>query len=223
MAVLLIFQVERPITMKKDGIQTRNRKLATRAKKRRAGMHDFFKPFDSRFTAMYSSMGTSGYLANPMSQYYGQMSMPFMSTASSSITPQMAALTSSMAAAAVSAAGGGGGGTGGDGSGSPSSSMMSSSVNTPSSSVAGCGGGGSGSLGLPTPSPTSSSLSSSMSSSQAPATSLPMPSSSYSPYNDAVTNAVAASSSNGGGGGAPGGGGGAPSSDVNAHLVDASA
>ncbi len=67
--------------MKKDGIQTRNRKLATKAKKRRAGMHDFFKPFDSRLTAMYSSMGTAaaaaGYL-NPMSQYYaGQMS-PFM-------------------------------------------------------------------------------------------------------------------------------------------------
>ena len=36
-----------PITMKKDGIQTRNRKLAAKAKKRR--MHDFFKPLDPRF------------------------------------------------------------------------------------------------------------------------------------------------------------------------------
>ena len=76
--------------MKKDGIQTRNRKLATKAKKRRPGMHDFFKPFDSRFSAMYSTMGSS-YLAaaaatNPMSQYYaGQMSamQPFMGTANS--------------------------------------------------------------------------------------------------------------------------------------------
>ena len=85
--------------MKKDGIQTRNRKLATKAKKRRPGMHDFFKPFDSRFSAMYSSMGSS-YLAaaaatNPMSQYYaGQMSamQPFMGTPNSSATSVMSPL-----------------------------------------------------------------------------------------------------------------------------------
>ena len=79
--------------MKKDGIQTRNRKLATKAKKRRAGMHDFFKPFDSRLTAMYSSMGTAaaaaGYL-NPMTQYYGQMTPSAFMTAST-----MAGLSSS--------------------------------------------------------------------------------------------------------------------------------
>ena len=75
--------------MKKDGIQTRNRKLATKAKRRKSFMHDFFRSsFDSRF--MYSNMGPS-YLAaaaatNPMSQYYaGQMSamQPFMGTANS--------------------------------------------------------------------------------------------------------------------------------------------
>ena len=75
--------------MKKDGIQTRNRKLATKAKRRKSFMHDFFRSsFDSRF--MYSNMGPS-YLAaaaasNPMSQYYaGQMSamQPFMGTAAS--------------------------------------------------------------------------------------------------------------------------------------------
>ena len=74
--------------MKKDGIQTRNRKLATKAKRRKSFMHDFFRTsFDSRF--MYSNMGPS-YLAaaaagNPMSQYYaGQMSamQPFMGAAS---------------------------------------------------------------------------------------------------------------------------------------------
>merc|ERR1719245_1604179 len=88
-----LHNVPRPMTMKKDGIQTRNRKLATKAKKRRPGMHDFFKPFDSRFSAMYSSMGSS-YLAaaaatNPMSQYYaGQMSamQPFMGTPNSPST-----------------------------------------------------------------------------------------------------------------------------------------
>ena len=76
--------------MKKDGIQTRNRKLATKAKRRKSFMHDFFRSsFDSRF--MYSNMGPS-YLAaaaasNPMSQYYaGQMSamQPFMGTAAAS-------------------------------------------------------------------------------------------------------------------------------------------
>lgn len=58
--------------MKKDGIQTRNRKLAAKAKKKR--MHDFFKPLDPRFSA-YGSMHGSGasYLTSPMSQYYGQM------------------------------------------------------------------------------------------------------------------------------------------------------
>ena len=67
--------------MKKDGIQTRNRKLAAKAKKKR--MHDFFKPsLDPRFSA-YTGMhagGAGSYL--PMSQYYagqmGQMSS-FMS------------------------------------------------------------------------------------------------------------------------------------------------
>ena len=61
--------------MKKDGIQTRNRKLATKAKKRRPGMQDFFKPFP---VPMYGS----NYLASvaaaggaPMTQYYGQMGM----------------------------------------------------------------------------------------------------------------------------------------------------
>ena len=76
--------------MKKDGIQTRNRKLATKAKRRKSFMHDFFRSsFDSRF--MYSNMGPS-YLAaaaasNPMSQYYaGQMSamQPFMGSATTS-------------------------------------------------------------------------------------------------------------------------------------------
>ena len=70
--------------MKKDGIQTRNRKLAAKAKKRR--MHDFFKPLDPRFGA-YGGMGGMGLnssfascygpsvAANPMSQYYAANTM----------------------------------------------------------------------------------------------------------------------------------------------------
>jgi hypothetical protein len=102
-------QVERPPAMKKDSIQTRNRKLATKATKRKSIMHDFFKPFDSRFSAMYSSMGSS-YLAaaavgNPMSQYYGQMGavssmQPFMcssNTAASHLGPTSSSLMPSTA------------------------------------------------------------------------------------------------------------------------------
>jgi hypothetical protein len=68
--------VSRPITLKKDGIQTRNRKLAAKAKKRRHGMmHDFLRPLDSHsFSAAYQqAMGSTGYLgaaAGSMSQYY---------------------------------------------------------------------------------------------------------------------------------------------------------
>ncbi len=64
-------QVARPLTMKKDGIQTRNRKLSAKSKKKRTGsVVDFFSPFgDAAANAVnksyYSSMG--GY----MSQYYG--------------------------------------------------------------------------------------------------------------------------------------------------------
>ena len=39
----MVLQVERPMTMKKDGIQTRNRKLSAKSKKKRAGMADFFR------------------------------------------------------------------------------------------------------------------------------------------------------------------------------------
>jgi len=53
--------------MKKDGIQTRNRKLAARAKKKR--IDNFFG--SSRFCPYPSTMSGAGYLANPMSQYYG--------------------------------------------------------------------------------------------------------------------------------------------------------
>jgi hypothetical protein len=42
-------QVERPMTMKKDGIQTRNRKLSAKSKKKRAGMADFFRTGTSKY------------------------------------------------------------------------------------------------------------------------------------------------------------------------------
>ena len=78
--IIFFSQVDRPMTMKKDGIQTRNRKLAARAKKKR--INDFFKPFDPRFGSYSGMAGAGGYLSNPMSQYYGaQMGHQFMSPA----------------------------------------------------------------------------------------------------------------------------------------------
>ena len=43
LSIYLSPQVDRPLTMKKDGIQTRNRKLSAKSKKKRAGMADFFR------------------------------------------------------------------------------------------------------------------------------------------------------------------------------------
>lgn len=61
------------MTMKKDGIQTRNRKLSAKSKKKRGSVMDFFSPFDSKpFGSFGSHMGGMGsHLGSPMSSYYG--------------------------------------------------------------------------------------------------------------------------------------------------------
>ena len=71
----LLSQVERPLTMKKDGIQTRNRKLSAKSKKKRAGMADFFRTgLDGRW-GMGMGMGRGYSFASPMSGYYHQVSV----------------------------------------------------------------------------------------------------------------------------------------------------
>jgi len=103
-----LHNVPRPLTMKKDGIQTRNRKLSAKSKKKRGSMVDFFAPFDSKSFSAYGGMGTSSYLTNPMSQYYGASPMAatqFMSASPASMysTGHMAALHhSSQASGSVS-------------------------------------------------------------------------------------------------------------------------
>jgi hypothetical protein len=67
--------VARPITLKKDGIQTRNRKLAAKAKSKKT-LADF-----SRFSSYTSGGTTTG--SSYMSQYFsnqnfGQMTYPAM-------------------------------------------------------------------------------------------------------------------------------------------------
>lgn len=69
----------RPITLKKENIQTRNRKLAIKAKRRRMseGMTDFFKSsLNSRFSA-YSAAAAAAAVAGinaggPNHHYHGQ-------------------------------------------------------------------------------------------------------------------------------------------------------
>ena len=53
---ILLSQVPRPLTMKKDGIQTRNRKLSAKSKKKRGSMVDFFSPFDTKSFSAYGGM-----------------------------------------------------------------------------------------------------------------------------------------------------------------------
>ena len=64
--VLIFSQVDRPITMKKDGIQTRNRKLAAKVKKRR--MQDFLQG-PARFGAYGNPMAHG----NPAAAGWGNL------------------------------------------------------------------------------------------------------------------------------------------------------
>ena len=61
--------------MKKDGIQTRNRKLSAKSKKKRSGMADFFRTgLDGRWgMGMGMGMGSGYSFASPMSGYYHQV------------------------------------------------------------------------------------------------------------------------------------------------------
>ena len=92
--------------MKKDGIQTRNRKLSAKSKKKRGSMVDFFAPFDTKSFSAYGGMtGTSSYLTSPMSQYYGTPSAmaatQFMSASPTSMAASMYSSAGHMAAHAL--------------------------------------------------------------------------------------------------------------------------
>ena len=87
--------------MKKDGIQTRNRKLSAKSKKKRAGMADFFRlGHDGRWgMGMGMGMGSGYSFANPMSGYYHQMSpmsSQFMSHSMGYMGASMAGMQSNL-------------------------------------------------------------------------------------------------------------------------------
>jgi len=67
-----LHNVARPLTMKKDGIQTRNRKLSAKSKKKRGSVMEGWFAFDKPFGSLSSHMGSMGThpLSSPMSSYY---------------------------------------------------------------------------------------------------------------------------------------------------------
>jgi hypothetical protein len=83
--------VSRPTALKKENIQTRNRKLSTKSKKKRSGIGGFFPPgIDGRSYGFGGGMGMGGMsahpLTNPMGGYYpelhGMTASQFMSSSS---------------------------------------------------------------------------------------------------------------------------------------------
>ena len=106
------------MTMKKDGIQTRNRKLSAKSKKKRGTVMDFFtSPFDTKPFGFGSHMGPMGGHLTPMSSYYGaQMSsmglgtnfgMGGMYAGNSGGQSMAASMQMQMSAAGLAAVGGG--------------------------------------------------------------------------------------------------------------------
>ena len=83
--------MSRPTALKKENIQTRNRKLSTKSKKKRSGIGGFFPPgIDGRSYGFGAGMGMGGMsahpLTNPMGSYYpdlhGMTASQFMSSSS---------------------------------------------------------------------------------------------------------------------------------------------
>lgn len=68
--MVLSLQVNRPLTMKKDGIQTRNRKMSTKSKKNKKGMvmADFLKPLDKSYGGFPPNLNA---MHAPMPTYMG--------------------------------------------------------------------------------------------------------------------------------------------------------
>lgn len=75
-SLCFVFQVNRPLTMKKEGIQTRNRKLSSKSKKKKGGvpgsclslggvMSDMIKPLDPTGKSGGFGPGTGGF-GSPM-------------------------------------------------------------------------------------------------------------------------------------------------------------
>lgn len=64
---LFCLQVNRPLTMKKDGIQTRNRKMSTKSKKKgKNAMNDLLRPLDAKPFHTFGSPNLNPAMHAPM-------------------------------------------------------------------------------------------------------------------------------------------------------------
>ncbi|XP_013409208.1 transcription factor GATA-3 isoform X3 [Lingula anatina] len=74
-----LHNVNRPLTMKKDGIQTRNRKMSTKSKKNKrlsgSSMSDLLKPMDSKSFSPFSPPNMTPTMHTPMPTYMPQTSL----------------------------------------------------------------------------------------------------------------------------------------------------
>ncbi|CAH1784051.1 unnamed protein product [Owenia fusiformis] len=84
-----LHNVNRPLTMKKDGIQTRNRKMSTKSKKKRGGasMCDLLKPLDKPFST-FSPPNVSPAMHTPMGYMTGMSSMGHNTLSGGYMQPQ---------------------------------------------------------------------------------------------------------------------------------------
>ncbi|GIY53841.1 uncharacterized protein CEXT_329191 [Caerostris extrusa] len=70
---------ERPLTMKKEGIQTRNRKLSSKSKKKKGGLAipECLKPLDKPFSGFGpGQLGSMSSMSVTMNHYMHQGNMP---------------------------------------------------------------------------------------------------------------------------------------------------
>lgn len=73
MFILYCFQVNRPLTMKKEGIQTRNRKISTKLKKVSSCQDPRFDPSNFNFFDQSNSFGAAAAAAAAYSRPFGPM------------------------------------------------------------------------------------------------------------------------------------------------------
>lgn len=83
----LYLQVNRPLTMKKEGIQTRNRKLSSKSKKKKGclAIPECLKPLDKPFSS-FGPAGQLGSMSMTMNHYMHQGNMPISMAGSPFVT-----------------------------------------------------------------------------------------------------------------------------------------
>ncbi|XP_054723517.1 transcription factor GATA-3-like, partial [Uloborus diversus] len=88
-----LHNVNRPLTMKKEGIQTRNRKLSSKSKKKKGGLAipECLKPLDKPFSSFgpAGQLGSMSSMSVTMNHYMHQGNMPISMAGSFVTSPPM--------------------------------------------------------------------------------------------------------------------------------------